>query len=276
MKTEIGFAGANISPQSPANKYGSWALVTGASDGMGAALADRLAAQGINLVLVARRRQVLEEKASTLADRFGIRVIPLGLDMAKPEDIAELESRTADLDIGVVVLAAGYGLSGPFIETGLQANLDMLDVNCRAVLRLAHVFGRRLAERRRGTIVLFGSLVGWQGVPFSAAYAASKAFVQSLAEGLRIELAPRGVDILSVAPGPVASGFAARADMAMSMATPADAAADDIMRALGRSGDVVPGWLGKLLTYSLSPLPRSLRVRMMGKIMQGMTEPHGT
>lgn len=150
-----------------------------------------------------------------------------------------------------------------------------MPVDSTAVLMLAHAFGRRLTARGRGGLVLFGSLVGWQGTPYAANYAASKAFVQSLAEALGAELAPAGVTVLSAAPGPIASGFAARAQMRMSGALPAAAAAAEIVGALGRVGTVVPGFRGKFLTWSLKPLPRRLRVRILGGVMKGMTKHHG-
>jgi|SRR5579872_148730 len=116
------------------------------------------------------------------------------------------------------------------------------------------------------------SLVGWQGTPFAAHYAATKAYVQSLAEAMHAELKGRGVDVLASAPGPVNSGFAARANMRMgAAATPADIAKASLA-ALGRSRTVVPGLLSKVLTYSLVLLPRAARTQVMGQIMRSMTK----
>ena len=112
-----------------------------------------------------------------------------------------------------------------------------------------------------------GSLVGFQGTPNAAHYAATKAYVQTLAEALHVEQAPVGVDVLSSAPGPTDSGFASRAGMRMGAAlTPADVAGATL-EALGRRSTVLPGALSKLLTYSLVPLPRWARVRVMGRVM---------
>lgn len=102
----------------------------------------------------------------------------------------------------------------------VEPELDMIDVNCRAVAALTHAFGQRFAARGKGGIVLMSSLVAFQGVAHAANYAATKAYVQSLAEGLRTELAPLGVAVVACAPGPIASGFAARASMVMSMSDP--------------------------------------------------------
>ncbi len=164
----------------------------------------------------------------------------------------------------------------PFLRADAERECEMLDVNCCAVLLQSLHFGRRFAERGRGGIVLIGSLVGFQGTPLAAHYAATKAYVQTLAEALHVELAPLGVDVLASAPGPVHSGFAARAGMVMGAAAqPADVARATL-DALGRKMTVVPGSLSKALTYSLLPLPRRGRVRIMRRVMAGMTKhPHG-
>lgn len=147
----------------------------------------------------------------------------------------------------------------------------MLEVNCFAVLEQSMVFARRFAKRGRGGIILMGSLLGSQGVPGAAHYAATKAYVQSLAEGLQRELAPANVDVLASAPGPVKSGFADRADMRMGMAETPTSVARASLKALGRRTTVVPGRPGKFLSYSLLPLPRSLRVRIVAGVMENMT-----
>lgn len=254
-----------------AKRLGAWAVVTGASDGIGLSVAEQLGAAGINLVLVARRRAVLEQVAVRLAGAHGIEARVLDLDLANPGAPAALEQATAALDVGMLVAAAGYGTSGPLIGNALADELDMLDVNCRAVLALAHGFGRRFAARGRGALVLMSSLVAFQGVPRAANYAATKAYVQTLAEGLALELKPHGVDVLAVAPGPVRSGFGQRARMRISAGQTPDSVARGVMAALGRSGTVRPGLLSKLLEASLMPLPRRGRTRIMARIMAGMT-----
>lgn len=149
----------------------------------------------------------------------------------------------------------------------------MLQVNCRAVLQATHHFARRFRARNRGGIVLFGSIVGFQGTPYAAHYAATKAYIQTLAEGLRVELAPHGVDVLSSAPGPVHTGFAARSRLKMGAALQPEAVARETLAALGRRTTVHPGLLTKVLTGSLSLLPRWGRSQVMGRVMGGMAQP---
>jgi short-subunit dehydrogenase len=255
-------------------RYGPWAVVTGASDGIGRAFAVELAALGFNLVLVARRRILLDQLAAELQTRHGISTQVIAADMAERGSAQALSDATASLDVGLLVAGAGYGTSGLFLDADLSAELDMLEVNCRAVLEQAHFFGTRVKARSNGCLVLLSSLVGWQGVPHAAHYAATKAWVQSLAEGLRVEWAPHGIDVLALAPGPVASGFGARARMQLGLASSPETVVRTAMRSLGGRGTIVPGLLSKVLTYSLATLPRRGRVMMMGKIMQGMTRHH--
>lgn len=254
-------------------RYGPWALVTGASDGIGCAIARQLAEAGLHLVLVARRGAVLERLAVELQSYFPIEVTVIALDLARPGSDAELAERTRALDIGLVVAAAGFGTSGRLLDASLDDELAMIDVNARSVVSLVHTFGARLARRRRGGIVLMSSLLAFQGVARAATYAATKAFVQTLAEGVRHELSADGVDVIAVAPGPVRSGFATRARMTMSFAQTPDSVATAVLRALRRrkGGTIRPGFLSKFLEASLAILPRFGRVRMMKRIMASMT-----
>ena len=256
------------------SRYGPWAIVTGASDGIGRAFAYDLAASGMNLVLVARRGEILQQIAGELRAKHRVSTLVITVDLARADAVAVISAATSDLDAGLLVAAAGFGTSGPLIDAPLTPELEMVDVNCRAVLELSHLFGRRFAERGRGGIILLSSLVAFQGVPRTANYAATKAYVQSLAEGLHLELGPRGVDVLSSAPGPIQSGFASRARMTMGMTQTPAAVARASLEALGRRGTVRPGWLAKGLAASLMFLPRWGRVRMMGIVMAGMTK-HG-
>lgn len=257
-----------------AQKYGPWALITGASDGIGKAMAGHIAAEGINVVLIARSADKLQSLAAQLSATHGVETLVLPADLADPAAFDSIEDGTRQRDIGLVVLAAGFGITGTFLETELADELQLVAVNIAAVARLSHTFADRLAARGKGAIILFGSIVGWQGVPGQANYAASKAYVQSLAEGLHDEMKPQGVDVLAVAPGPVHSGFGARAGLAMTSATPTDIVAAATLKALGRRRTVIPGARGKFLTAALKPLPRRMRSSILGKVIAGMRDRH--
>ncbi|OAN35459.1 SDR family NAD(P)-dependent oxidoreductase [Mycolicibacterium iranicum] len=252
------------------DRYGPWALITGASDGIGRALAIEIAAAGINVVLCARNRERLDALAREL-DAHGSETLVLAADLRDRGDVEKVAEQTAALDIGMVVLAAGFGTTGSLGDTSLQEELDLVAVNISAVLHLSHTFAGRLVARGGGALVLFGSIVGWQGVPGQANYAASKAYVQSLAEGLHDELAPSGVDVLAVAPGPVHSGFGARAGLTMSSGERPEVVATATLKALGRR-TIIPGARGKFLTAALWLLPRAVRSRILGKVIAGMRD----
>ncbi len=254
------------------HRYGPWAVVTGASSGIGRAIAVELAANGLRLVLVARRTGELEQIAKDLTAWHGLETRVLAADLASDDGVATVEAGTKDLEVGLLVAAAGFGTAGSFLESKLEDELAMLDVNCRAVMQLSRHFGNRLAQRGRGGMILFGSLVGYQGTPRAAHYAATKAYVQTLAEALHVELAPQGVDVLCSAPGPVQSGFGTRARMQMGAAAKPETIARATLNALGKKMTVTPGALAKFLTWSLMTAPRGLRVRIMGQIMGGMTK----
>ena len=250
--------------------YGPWAVVTGASSGIGLELAERLAEAGLNLVLNARRGDILEKLAADLRTRFGIEVRVAAADLSTPVGTQEVINATRDLDVGLLAANAGYGTSGLFIDSEPEAEINMLRVNCESLLILTRHFTGIFKKRKRSGILLMSSIVAFQGVPYAAHYAATKAYVQSLAEALAIELRPCGIDVLAPAPGPVHSGFAGRAGMQMGMAlTPADIGVP-ILKALGRRSTVLPGWLSKVLVLSLRSAPRWVRIRIMRGIMKGM------
>jgi short-subunit dehydrogenase len=251
-------------------RYGAWAIVTGASDGIGRAFAAELAAHGVHLVVVARRGERLRALADELSQRYGTQTRVLALDLGERSALEALHAASADLDVGLLFAAAGYGSSGPLASSELSGELDQLQVNVGAVLAQSWHFGRLFAARGRGGIVLMSSVVAFQGTPMSANYAATKAYVQSLAEALRHELRPSGVDVVASAPGPVASGFAARAGLRMAHAATPEVVARATLAALGRRATVRPGGLSKLLGWSLATAPRALRVVIMGRIMGGM------
>jgi short-subunit dehydrogenase len=261
--------------RSAATKAGTTALITGASDGIGRATALALAAKGHDLVLAARNSQQLDALSLELHQRYGVLVRTLSADLTTPAGNGALANLILETRPQIAVLAAGYGSCGDFLSLDPHSEAQMIDLNCRAVLTQTQVLAAQMSERGDGHIVLFGSLVGFQGCAYSANYAATKAYIQALAEGLALELKPRGITVLSVAPGPVNTGFAARARMTMGAAATPDEVAKSIVSKLKKSGTVRPGLLAKTLGYGLSTLPRSIRVRIMSSIMAKMAAPSG-
>jgi short-subunit dehydrogenase len=254
-----------------ADRYGPWAVVTGASEGIGEAFARQLAERGLNLVLVARRRPLLDALAAQLEATHDVCCRVIAADLADLEAVHALADATQDLDAGLLVAAAGFGTSGPLAESPLGPETEMVDLNCTGLLAVTWHFSRRFTARGRGGIVLMSSLLAFHGVPRAANNAATKAYVQTLAEGLRVELAPHGVDVLASAPGPVHTGFARRARLQMAVALEPAVVARESLAALGRRTTVRPGGLSKLLGGSLALLPRWGQVRVITQVMKGMT-----
>jgi uncharacterized protein len=252
-------------------KYGPWAVVTGASSGIGRALATELARAKINLVLVGRSVAELDRLASELSQDQGVECRVVMFDLAEESCIDVLQRATSDLDVGLLVASAGFGTSGSFVDSPIGPELEMLNVNCRALMALSWYFGRRFVKRGSGGLILIGSIVGFQGTPWAAHYSATKAYVQVFAEGLGRELRSKGVDVLAVAPGPTNTGFASRANMKMGASLDPTRIAPEILNALGRKSTVLPGFLSKLLVYSMLPLPRWARISIMGNVMRDMT-----
>ena len=252
-------------------KYGPWALVTGASSGIGREISTRLAEAGLTLIIHGRNEKKLSQLEKELRSGYGVEVKTEAADLSESTGIGQIIESARNLDIGLLVISAGFGTSGSFLNASLHEEANMLRVNCEALLSLTHHFSQYFAHQRRGGIILLSSMVAFQGVPYSANYAATKAYVQSLAEALAIELKPFGVDVLAAAPGPVESGFGKRANMKMSTAlTPAQVGIP-ILKALGRKTTVLPGLLTKLLVYSLQTVPRWGKVQIMKIVMRGMT-----
>jgi short-subunit dehydrogenase len=254
------------------HRYGSYALVTGASDGIGKAMAQELAERGLNVILVARNKAKLDDLSKDLEARFNISTRVIATDLSQQFASQVLFSETRELDVGLLVAAAGFGTSGTVLETRMEDELNMIDLNCRSVFELTKHFAEIFRQKNRGGIVLFSSLVAFQGVPNAANYAATKAYNQTLAEGLRKELRPFGVDVLACAPGPVASGFAERSGLVMGATVDPQTVARETLKALGRQTTVRPGLLSKILIGSLAILPRFGRTAIMGLIMGGMVK----
>ncbi len=190
-----------MSAESFSNRYGPWAVVAGASEGIGASFSRKLAARGTNLVLIARRADPLEELAAELRATHAIEVRVQPLDLGSPDVVEGLKTATEDLDVGLLIYNAAYSPIGAFIDIEVDDHLKAVDVNVLGVLRVSHYFGRRLAERGRGGLILMSSMSGFQGTAMVANYAATKAYDTVLAEGLWWELGQRGVDVLACIAG---------------------------------------------------------------------------
>lgn len=180
-------------------KYGPWALVAGASDGVGAAFAEGLAERGVNVVLVARRQALLDEVAAGIAARAGVETRVLAVDLAGHDATSAIAAATGDLDIGFLVYCAGADPNfQPFLANPIETAEAMVHRNCTVPMQLCHHFAPAMVQRGSGGIVLFGSGAGLAGGPNMVAYGATKAFDMVFAEALWSELHDKGVDVLGL------------------------------------------------------------------------------
>jgi hypothetical protein len=258
------------------DRYGSWAVVAGASEGLGAAFARALAARGLNVVVVARRAEPLQALAIEIETRHGIQARAIVLDLSEPDSVATLLSDLSDLSVGLLVWNAALSLIGPFLEQPLAGHLRELEVNCRSPLTLVHGLGQAMAKRRRGGIILMSSLSGMQGTALVAHYAATKAWNRILAEGLWWELGKQGVDVLACVAGATDTpGYrASEPESQQAAKVPvmrAEAVVEEALGALGRQPSLIPGRKNRWAAAFLARfLPRRAAVRLMGRTMDGM------
>jgi hypothetical protein len=251
-------------------RYGPWAFVAGASEGIGAEFARQIARRGVHLALVALEREPLERVAAEIRAEHGVEVLAEALDLASPTLERDLETLVDRLEIGLLVYNAALAPIGRFIEQDLSEKLRAIDVNCRAPVTLAHRFGRSMVSRGRGGIVLLSSMVGFGGASMVATYAATKAFNLVLAEGLWRELKPHGVDVLACCPGPTSTPAYQRSTPrgGPRTMTPAQVVGE-ALEALGRRPTLVPGRSNRLATFLMRRvLPRSSAIR----VISGATE----
>ncbi len=258
------------------------ALITGASSGIGAELARLFAADGHELVLVARNEAALAALADEIAGKGRPRptVLPLGLTAPDAGGRVAAELSARGLEPRYVVNDAGFGLLGPAAELDRDAQLAMIDVNVRALVDLSLRFIDSLA-RHRGGILNLSSLAAFLPGPGMAVYYASKAVVLSFSEALHHELAPMGVRVTVLCPGPVPTAFQARAGMRLSFpsglfAVSAERVAREGYQGLMRGRRLVlPGTLNKLMTLLPRVMPRGLLLLVMAKSQMKRSEPSG-
>ena len=251
-------------------RFGPWAVVTGASSGIGKEFARQLAANGLNLVLVARRVALLEAIGNQLTEAHGIDYRALGLDLTKEDFIRPLVEATRDLDIGLLISDAGAGGPEDFLHTEHQQVRRVLQLNAIAHLDLTHHFGRRLAQRGSGGILLVSTLGARQAVPYAANLAAAKAYVLSLGQALHVEFQRVGVHVTVLLPG--ATDTAAvpefgldQANLPMRLMPPERVAAEGLAALSANRATHIAGRMNRIVA---AITPRSVVSSMFGNLMR--------
>ncbi len=269
-----------------AAKYGPWALVAGASDGVGAAFAEGLAERGVNVVLVARRQGLLDEVAAGIASRAGVETRALAVDLAEHGASLVIAEATDDLDIGFLVYCAGADPNfEPFLDNPITTAEAMVHRNCMVPMQLCHHFAPAMVQRGSGGIVLFGSGAGLAGGPNMVAYGATKAFDMVFAEALWSELHDKGVDVLGLILGKTDTPALRRLEHTRGMLssedqTPPDAATvDEVIREafenLSNGPTLMVGDMMRAAVQLLSSVPRNEAVNFMIQAQAAVMGGHG-
>jgi uncharacterized protein len=253
---------------------GKWALVTGASAGIGEAIAEQLAAVGAHLVVTARRTDRLSTLASGLSSKHGTKVEVFPVDLTEPGAAREIHRFTSGkrIDVDLLVNNAGFGAFGHLQDIPEDRLLEMVQVNCAAVLQLTRLYVPGMIERRRGDILIVASTAAFQAVPFISAYAATKAFDLIFAEGIAEELRPLGVHVCALCPGSTNTEFqqvAQQPDRAFRFAETADQVARVGLEGLARGESwIISGTRNRWMVTAERLAPRSFVVRMAGRLMR--------
>src|SRR5260221_4982575 len=250
-----------------------WALVTGASSGIGRELAKLLAAGRYNLVLLARNEQRLRELASELTGAHPIEIKVLPKDLARPEAAGEIFEALRDTPVSILVNNAGFGSHGLFAELDLVGQKDMVQVNVTALVELTHYFVKPMLARKRGRVLNVASIAAFQPGPTVNIYYASKAFVYSFSYALAAELEGSGVTVTALCPGTTSTEFFERANIHMKRPWPpmdARRVAEIGYRALMRGKRVaIPGLMNRVIAMLSPCVPARLTAGIVRRMHEG-------
>jgi short-subunit dehydrogenase len=253
---------------------GKWAVVTGASAGIGEAIAAELAEAGVNLVLTARRRERLDLLAERLRTQHSIQTQVIVADLALPQAPQQIFDATegAGLQVDVLINNAGFGEYGEFLKTDLEMQLNMVQVNCTAVVHLSRLFLPPMAGRRRGAVMIVASTAAYQPVPYLATYGATKAFDRMLGEALAEEMKPYGVRVSALCPGPTESEFGQVAGKRLNDRRKAQSAVQVARRGLEGLAQgkpwVIPYLRGRLQVFAQRFVPRRVVTAAAGRMLR--------
>src|SRR3989454_10254847 len=258
-------------------QFGPWALVTGASSGIGKEFTRQIAASGINVVLVARRDALLAELGRAISQEFGVQYRALAMDLSQEGFIAGLADATHDIDIGLVVSNAGTGNPGEFLKLDRQLLQATLRLNTMSHLGITHPFGATLAERRRGGLILIGSMGAEIGVPFLANDGGAKAYIHSLGEALHYEFKPRGVYVTVVPPPLTNTAVLAKLGvdprtMPMKPMSVEQGGSQSLKPLRGNRSRIRPGPMNRIMNALLpASVKRTFTAKMLGKSLRNRT-----
>lgn len=257
-------------------KYGPVALVAGASEGIGKAFATYLAAEAFDLVLIAKRKEPLDQLASLLINKYNINVRCICCDLADADAANKLKEILGNEEISLLIYNAAVAFIGPFEKNSMEHHQQITQANIITPMNLLQLFGASMLEKRKGALIVMSSLAGFQGSGFLAAYAASKAFLRVLAESLWYEWKNKGVDVIACCAGatgtpnyfksnPGASGF-----FAPKVQSPEEVV-NECFKQLGKAPSFISGRGNKVAGFIMQKLlPRKMAINIMGDTTRKM------
>jgi uncharacterized protein len=257
-------------------RYGGWAIVAGASEGIGAVYAEQLASRGLHLILIARRSELLQSLAFQLSNEYKVNVKILVLDLSASDAAEQIPHAVEEVEIGLLVYNAAFSAIGPFLERPFDDHLREIQTNALAPLKLVYLFASQMLARGRGGIILMSSLSAFQGSAYISTYAATKAFNIVLAEGLWEEWRERGVDVLVCVSGAVKTPNYVASEPEKTgglgdMTIPPEQVVREALNALGKQPYVIPGRMNRVASFVMRHLlPRKSAVKFMGRILRDM------
>lgn len=258
------------------SKYGTTALVAGASEGLGAAFSLKLAAEGMDVILLARGREKLEKTAAEISTKFKVKTYPIACDLGDEILVEKIKAVIGELPVDLLVYNAALSHIGPYTAASIEAQTAIAEVNMIGLMRLSHHFGEGMLQRKRGAQIIMCSLAGFQGSGFLTTYAATKAFCRNFAEGLWYEWKDRGVDVLGVCAGATATpNYLNTKPKALSFFAPKVQSPEEVVeeafQKLGKTPSFVTGAGNKLASFFMSRLmPRKMAIMIMGNTTRGM------
>jgi len=261
-------------------RYGRWAIVAGASEGLGAAYAAELAVHGLNLVLIARRDELLHSLAFELSRKYGVETRTFTLDLSAADAAEQIAQTTGALAIGLLVYNAAFSAIGPFLERSLDDHFREIHTNIHTPFKLIYLLGQRMLAQGYGGVVLMSSLSAFQGSAYISTYAATKAFNIVLAEGLWEEWREQGVDVLVCVSGAVKTPNYAASEPEQTgglgdMTMAPDQVVREALDALGKQPYVIPGRMNRVASFVMRHLlPRKSAVKFKGGILRRMYVEH--
>jgi short-subunit dehydrogenase len=257
-----------------ADRYGPWALITGASSGIGKEFAFQIASRGINLILVARRREELERIASDIRDRSKMNVLTIPLDLTDADSMERIRAGVRGLTVGLLVNNAGFGVEGDFLENDIGRDIEMIDLHVRSTYLLAREFAPSMAKRGRGGIIFVSSTAGFVSIPRMANYSATKAYILHLGEAISYDLKRSGVDVEVLCPGAIKTDFWKIAGIRRGKIKPMESSEAVLysLKKLGRKTVAIPGFTYKAIISSTHLGTRKMVLDSIGSLWSSFTE----